>query len=119
MRISDWSSDVCSSGLRVGLLTLDRPKALNALSNEVIDELSEALRAFDADENIGAIVLTGSEKAFAAGADISAMQGWSYMDVYKQDYLGGNWESVKRIRKTIITDVAGYERNTVVTGKSV
>ncbi|AEC20982.1 enoyl-CoA hydratase [Pusillimonas sp. T7-7] len=93
---------------RVGLLTLDRPKALNALSNEVIDELSEALRAFDADENIGAIVLTGSEKAFAAGADISAMQGWSYMDVYKQDYLGGNWESVKRIRKPIIAAVAGY-----------
>src|SRR3546814_13053787 len=93
MRISDWSSDVCSSDLmnaplvkvevrgRVGLLTLDRPKALNALSNEVIDELSEALRAFDADENIGAIVLTGSEKAFAAGADIRAMQGWSYIDL--------------------------------------
>ncbi|MGB6104357.1 MAG: enoyl-CoA hydratase [Pusillimonas sp.] len=93
---------------RVGLLTLDRPKALNALSNEVINELAEALRAFDADENIGAIVLTGSEKAFAAGADISAMQGWSYMDVYKQDYLGGNWESLKRIRKPIIAAVAGY-----------
>src|SRR3546814_11140265 len=70
---------------RVGLLTLDRPKALNALSNEVIDELSAALRAFDADENIGAIVLTGSEKAFAAGADICYIQGWSCMDVYRQD----------------------------------
>jgi enoyl-CoA hydratase len=77
---------------RVGLLTLDRPKALNALSNDVIDQLAEAMRAFDADDNIGAIVLTGSEKAFAAGADIGAMQGWSYMDVYKQDYLGGNCE---------------------------
>jgi len=93
---------------RVGLLTLDRPKALNALSNEVIDQLAEAMRAFDADDNIGAMVLTGNEKAFAAGADISAMQGWSYMDVYKQDYLGGNWESLKRIRKPVIAAVAGY-----------
>src|SRR5690554_3647611 len=93
---------------RVGILTLNRPKALNALSNEVIDELAEALRTFDADENIGAMVLTGNERAFAAGADIGAMQGWSYMDVYKQDYLGGNWESLKRIRKPIIAAVSGY-----------
>lgn len=93
---------------RVALITLDRPKALNALNNELIDELAELMRKFDADENIGAMVLTGSEKAFAAGADISAMQGWSYMDVYKQDYLGGNWESLKRIRKPIIAAVSGY-----------
>jgi enoyl-CoA hydratase len=93
---------------RVGLLTLNRPKALNALSNAVIDELAEALRAFDVDDNIGAMVLTGNDKAFAAGADIAAMQGWSYMDVYKQDYLGGNWESLKRIRKPVIAAVAGY-----------
>lgn len=93
---------------RVGLLTLDRPKALNALSNEVMDELTKALLAFDADENIGAIVLTGSEKAFAAGADISAMQDWSYMDVYKNDYLGGQWDAPRRIRKPIIAAVAGY-----------
>src|SRR5690606_37315073 len=93
---------------RVALLTLNRPKALNALSNDVIGELAAAMRAFDADENIGAMVLTGSEKAFAAGADIGAMQGWSYMDVYKQDYLGGDWESLKRIRKPIIAAVAGY-----------
>lgn len=93
---------------RVGLLTLNRPKALNALNNEVMDVLAQAMRDFDADDNIGAIVLTGNEKAFAAGADIAAMQGWSYMDVYKQDYLGGNWESLKRIRKPIIAAVAGY-----------
>ena len=93
---------------RVALITLDRPKALNALNNELIDELYEALHNFDNDENIGAIVLTGSEKAFAAGADIAAMQGWTYMDVYKQDYLGGNWESLKRIRKPIVAAVAGY-----------
>lgn len=93
---------------RVALITLDRPKQLNALSNALVDELAEALRTFDADENIGAIVLTGSEKAFAAGADIAAMQGWTYMDVYKQDYLGGNWESLKRIRKPIVAAVSGY-----------
>src|SRR5690554_2558880 len=93
---------------RVGVLTLNRPKALNALNNDLIDELAEAMRAFDADDNIGAMVVTGSEKAFAAGADIAAMQGWNYMDVYKQDYLGGNWESLKRIRKPIIAAVSGY-----------
>lgn len=93
---------------RVAILTLNRPKALNALSNEVVDELAEALRGFDADENIGAMVLTGSEKAFAAGADIGAMSGWSYMDVYKADYLGGNWEALRRIRKPVIAAVSGY-----------
>ncbi len=93
---------------RVGLLTIDRPKVLNALNNEVVDALFEALRAFDADDAIGAIVLTGSEKAFAAGADIGAMQSWSYMDVYKQDYLGHNWQALKSIRKPIIAAVAGY-----------
>src|SRR5690606_27346165 len=93
---------------RVGLLTLNRPKVLNALNNQVVDELAEALRAFDADDGIGAIVLTGSEKAFAAGADIAAMKDWSYADVYKQDYLGHNWESLRRIRKPIIAAVSGY-----------
>ncbi|WP_298014272.1 enoyl-CoA hydratase [uncultured Castellaniella sp.] len=93
---------------RVGLLTLNRPQVLNALSNEVIDELSAAVRAFEADDNIGAMVLTGSEKAFAAGADIGAMAGWSYMDVYKADYLGGNWDALRRARKPIIAAVSGY-----------
>jgi len=93
---------------RVGLLTLNRPQVLNALSNEVIDELSAAVRAFEADDGIGAMVLTGSEKAFAAGADIGAMSGWSYMDVYKSDYLGGNWDALRRARKPIIAAVSGY-----------
>lgn len=93
---------------RVGLLTLDRPKALNALSNDVVGELAAAMRAFDADEAIGAIVLTGSEKAFAAGADIEAMRNWSYTDVYTQDYLGHDWEALRRVRKPIVAAVSGY-----------
>ncbi|WP_322995934.1 enoyl-CoA hydratase [Castellaniella sp.] len=93
---------------RVGLLTLNRPQVLNALSNEVIDELSAAIRAFEADDNIGAMVLTGSEKAFAAGADIGAMADWSFMDVYQADYLGGNWDALRRARKPIIAAVSGY-----------
>jgi len=93
---------------RVALVTLNRPKALNALNNELVNELFAALQRFDQDENIGAIVLTGNEKAFAAGADIAAMQSWSYMDVYKQDYLGGNWDALRRLRKPIIAAVAGY-----------
>src|SRR5690606_34416958 len=95
---------------RVALITLDRPKALNALNNALIDELGEALRKFDSDENIGAIVLTGSDKAFAAGADIGAMQDWNYIDVYKQDYLGGNWEALMRTRTPVLAAVADNAR---------
>lgn len=93
---------------RVALVTLNRPKVLNALNNEVIAELAAALRALDAHEGVGAIVLTGSEKAFAAGADIAAMKDWSFSDVYKADYLGHDWESLRRIRKPVIAAVAGY-----------
>jgi enoyl-CoA hydratase len=92
---------------RVGWLTLNRPKVLNALNDALIDELKTALQGFDADDAIGAIVLTGSEKAFAAGADIGAMKNWSYMDVYRGDYLA-TWDSLKNIRKPIIAAVAGY-----------
>jgi len=93
---------------RVGLITLNRPKALNALNDALMDELGQALLAFDADDAIGAIVLTGSDRAFAAGADIAAMSGWSYMDVYKSEYLTRNWEHIRRVRKPVIAAVAGF-----------
>jgi enoyl-CoA hydratase len=93
---------------RVGVITLNRPKALNALNDALMDELGAALKHFDADDDIGAIVLTGSEKAFAAGADIGMMAGYSYMDVYKGDYITRNWEAIRSIRKPIIAAVAGF-----------
>jgi enoyl-CoA hydratase len=93
---------------RVGLITLNRPKALNALNDELMTELGAALLGFDGDESIGAIVLTGSDKAFAAGADIGAMKDWSYMDVFKSEYITRNWETLKRIRKPVFAAVAGY-----------
>jgi enoyl-CoA hydratase len=93
---------------RAGLITLNRPKALNALNDKLMDELGEALLAFDGDEAIGAVVIAGSEKAFAAGADIGAMSTWSYMDVFKAEYISRNWETIKRIRKPVIAAVSGY-----------
>jgi enoyl-CoA hydratase len=93
---------------RVGLITLNRPKALNALNDALMDELGEALLAYDRDEAIGAIVLTGSDRAFAAGADIGAMAGWSFMDVYRSEYLTRNWEHIRRVRKPVVAAVAGF-----------
>ncbi len=93
---------------RVGLITLHRPQALNALNDALVDEVGQAVDAFEADENIGVIVITGSEKAFAAGADIGAMAEFSYMDAYKGDYITRNWERVKTCRKPVIAAVAGY-----------
>ena len=93
---------------RVGLVTLNRPKQLNALSDPLMDELGDALLKFDADEGVGAIVITGSEKAFAAGADIGAMSKWGYMDVYKSEYITRNWETIRRVRKPVIAAVAGF-----------
>jgi enoyl-CoA hydratase len=92
----------------VGLITLNRPKQLNALNDALMDELGDALHEFGQDEAIGAIVVTGSEKAFAAGADIAAMKDWDYMDVYKSDYITRNWERMKTCRKPVIAAVAGY-----------
>ncbi len=93
---------------RVGLITLARPKFLNALSDALMNELGDALQKFDSDEAIGCIVITGGEKAFAAGADIGAMAEWTYMDVYKSDYITRNWEALRRVRKPVIAAVAGY-----------
>ncbi len=93
---------------RVGLITLNRPKALNALNDALMTELGQALAAFDADEGIGAVVLTGGDKAFAAGADIGAMKDWTYMDVYKTEYITRNWERLRSVRKPVIAAVAGF-----------
>ena len=92
---------------KVGLVTLNRPKALNALNSEVLAELLAAFKGFEADHRIGAMVLTGSEKAFAAGADIKEMQSKTYVDAYLGDFFVG-WEELARIRKPIIAAVAGY-----------
>ncbi|MEQ8396292.1 enoyl-CoA hydratase [Thalassobaculum sp.] len=93
---------------KVGVITLNRPKALNALSSALMDELAFGLDELEGDDAIGCIVLTGSEKAFAAGADIKEMQSKSYMDVYKEDFITARWEHITRIRKPVIAAVAGY-----------
>ena len=93
---------------RVGLITLNRPKQLNALNDALMDALGQALLAFDADEAIGAIVITGSAKAFAAGADIAVMADWTYMDVYRSDFITRNWETIRRVRKPVLAAVAGF-----------
>ncbi len=93
---------------RVGIVTLNRPKQLNALNDQLMDELGAALKAFDADPTIGCTILTGSEKAFAAGADIGAMASYSFADVYKGDYITRNWEQIRSIRKPVIAAVSGF-----------
>jgi enoyl-CoA hydratase len=93
---------------KVGLITLNRPKALNALSPALMRELAAALDAFEADPGIGCMVITGGEKAFAAGADIKEMQAKSYMDVFTEDFITAEWERVSRCRKPVIAAVAGY-----------
>ena len=93
---------------RVGVITLERPKQLNALNPQLMQELGAALQAFDADANVGAILIAGSEKAFAAGADIGVMKDYSYMDAFMADYITRDWEHIRRIRKPVIAAVAGY-----------
>ena len=92
----------------VGLITLNRPKALNALNSQLMHELGTALLAFDGDDGVGAVVITGSEKAFAAGADIKEMQPITYMDAYHDDFITAEWETILRIRKPVIAAVAGF-----------
>ena len=93
---------------KVGVITLNRPKQLNALNAELMIELGTALKAFDADPLIGCMILTGNEKAFAAGADIGAMATFTYADVYKTEYITRDWETLRSIRKPVIAAVAGF-----------
>ena len=99
---------VRTEAARVGIVTLNRPKQLNALNNQLMDELGAALKGFDADAGIGCIVITGSEKAFAAGADIGTMASYSFADVYKGDYITRNWEQIRQVRKPVIAAVSGF-----------
>ena len=104
----DYQNIIVETRGKVGLVTLNRPKALNALNDALVDELGVALDAFEGDENIGCVVITGSEKAFAAGADITMMANFSYMDAYKGDYITRNWERLKTFRKPVIAAVSGF-----------
>jgi cyclohex-1-ene-1-carboxyl-CoA hydratase len=92
----------------VGSITLNRPRQLNALSDALMDALGDALLAFDSNPDVRVIVLGGNPKAFAAGADIAAMANWTYMDVFRNDFITRNWEVIRRIRKPVIAAVAGY-----------
>ena len=92
---------------RVGVITLNRPKALNALSSPLVAELNQVLEQFEADSGIGAIIITGSEKAFAAGADIKEMASKTYVDAYLEDFIS-SWERITRVRKPIIAAVSGF-----------
>ena len=92
---------------RVGVITLNRPRVLNALNDEVMDALGAALLALDVDDGIGAIVIGGSPRAFAAGADVSAMADWTYNDVYRANFITRNWETIRLVRKPVIASVAG------------
>ena len=93
---------------RVGWITLQRPRRLNALNDALMGALGAALLAFDADPGIGAIVITGSDKAFAAGADIDAMADWSYMDAVQGNFIARNWETIRQVRKPVLAAVAGH-----------
>ncbi len=93
---------------KVGIVTLNRPKQLNALNDQLMTELGTALKAFDADPAIGCMIVTGSEKAFAAGADIGAMASYSFADVYKGDFITRNWELIRSVRKPVIAAVSGF-----------
>ncbi|MEO8144115.1 MAG: enoyl-CoA hydratase-related protein, partial [Betaproteobacteria bacterium] len=93
---------------RVALITLNRPKQLNALAPKLMQELGAALYGYDADDGVGAIVITGNEKAFAAGADIGAMKDFDFQHAFKSNYITRDWEHIRNVRKPVIAAVAGY-----------
>ena len=93
---------------RVALVTLNRPKQLNALNPKLMQELGAAMAGFDADDGVGAILLTGNEKAFAAGADIGAMKDFDFQHAFRTDYITRDWEHIRSVRKPVIAAVAGY-----------
>ncbi|MFM8637041.1 MAG: enoyl-CoA hydratase-related protein, partial [Betaproteobacteria bacterium] len=96
-----------TSDLKTGVITLNRPKAMNALNDQLMDELGCALMGFERDDTIGCIILTGSEKAFAAGADIAAMKDYDFQKVYGSNYISRNWETIRSVRKPVIAVVQG------------
>ena len=100
--------NVRTEGEHVGVITLNRPKQLNALSPALMVELGQALKAFEADDAIGCMVITGNEKAFAAGADIGAMATYGFADVYGDDYITRDWETIRSIRKPVVAAVSGF-----------
>lgn len=104
----NYENIIVSTNGNVGVITINRPKVLNALSSAVMDEMSKALDNFEADDEIGAIVITGNEKSFAAGADISQMKDNSFAEAYLQNFITRNWERVTTCRKPTIAAVAGY-----------
>ena len=104
----NYDNIIVESRGKVGLITLNRPNQLNALNDALMDELTAALDAFEADADIGCMVITGSDKAFAAGADIKSIVNLGYMDAYKDDLLTRNWERLKTCRKPVIAAVAGF-----------
>jgi enoyl-CoA hydratase len=103
----NYENIVTAAHGRAGLITLNRPKQLNALNDALMNELGLALGEFDSDDNIGAIVIAGGERAFAAGADVLAMKDRSFLDVYRTDFITHNWERLRTVRKPVIAAVAG------------
>ena len=93
---------------KVGVITLNRPKQLNALNPGLMVELGTALKAFDSDPSIGCMIITGSEKSFAAGADIGVMANYGFSDVYREDYITRDWETIRSVRKPVIAAVSGF-----------
>ena len=106
--MADYQTVLIETRGRVGIMTLNRPEALNALNHQLTSDITAALKAFDADDGIGAIVLTGQGKAFAAGADIKEMAPKSFADVYSEDFITATWEELTRTRKPVIAAVNGF-----------